>query len=347
MKSIDMHCHHFTFKKGGYIHPKFAGGIRIRMYLAGIGLISWHDALHGNLPPLEEIDALYHARLVSQVIDSPLDHVVALAFDGIYDASGRLDKEETIKYVSNDAVIELCRESPKFLLGASVNPRRRDWKDELDKCLASGAVLMKWLPSVMDFDPADPRYLPFLKRLRESGMPILMHVGFELALPTKNSRYANMSRLEILLKAGVTVIAAHCCGGWPIPFMDIAGLWELPKMRRLVEQYPNLFFDTAGMIAPHRKARLINTFADPILCGRSVHATDYPITLQTWAFKKETRGIVLPANYFAKDIAIKERIGLTPEVLKRGYEPIGKRIKALGLNVPVHECGSSCTFHPR
>ena len=128
--SIDLHCHHFTFKKGGYIHPKFMHSKRIRMYLAGIELISWRDALRGNLPPLEQIDEMYHARLVEQTMHSPLDHVVALAFDGIYDTNGYLDKEKTIKYVSNEAVLELMRDSPKFLLGASVNPLRRDWRDD-------------------------------------------------------------------------------------------------------------------------------------------------------------------------------------------------------------------------
>lgn len=338
--SIDLHCHHFTFKKGGYIHPKFAGSKRIRMYLAGIDLISWKDAIRGNLPPLERIDELYSARLVAQTIASPLDHVVALAFDGIYDEKGHLDKDRTIKYVSNEAVLDLMRESPKFLLGASVNPLRRDWRDELDKCIDSGAALIKWLPSVMGFDPDDKRITPFYRRLAETGTPILMHVGFEFALPTVDGRYANISKLETVLQTGVTVIAAHCCGGWAMPLIDIAWLWELPKMRALVAKYPNLYFDIAGMMAPHRKPRLMNALADPVISQRIVFGTDYPITLQSWAFKKETRGIVLPENFYAKDIIVKEQCGLTPAMLERGYKAIGGRYK--------HFCQSSaCTEHPR
>lgn len=340
--SIDMHCHHFTFKKGGYIHPKFMNSKRIRMYLAGIGLISWREALRGNIPAPERIDELYCARLISQTAESPLDHVVALAFDGIYDSKGELDKDRTIKYVSNDAVLDLMRDCPKFLLGASVNPTRRDWKDELDKCLESGAVLMKWLPSVMDFDPADPRILPFYERLRETGTPILMHIGFELALPAKNAYYANIDRLETVLQSGVTVIAAHCCGGWPMPLLDVAGLWELPRMRRLVHKYQNLFFDIAGMTAPHRKPRLMNALADPVISTRIVYATDYPITLQTWAFRKQTRGIVLPDNYYAKDIAIKVGCGLTEDMLERGYDVISGRLAAAGVRRRADEHKHSC-----
>jgi predicted TIM-barrel fold metal-dependent hydrolase len=336
--SIDMHCHHFTFKNGGYIHPKFIRSKRIRMYLAGIGLISWRDAFLNNLPEPERIDELYQARLIAQTQASPLDHVVALAFDGIYDARGYLDKERTIKYVSNNAVVDLMRECPKFLLGASINPLRRDWKDELDKCLESGAVLIKWLSSVMDFDPALPSIAPFYERLRETGTPILMHVGFELALPTTNGRYANVSRLETVLQSGVTVIAAHCCGGLPIPFVDMP--WQLAKMRRLVEQYPNLFFDIAGMTAIHRKPRLMHALADPIIAERIVYATDYPITLQPWAFRKETRGIILPSNYYAKDMLIKGQCGMTTAMLERGYTAIGGRLAAAGVILPHphHRC---------
>lgn len=324
--SIDMHCHHFTFKNGGYIHPKFINSWRIRMYLAGIGLIRWRDAIHGNLPGLDQIDEMYRAKLVTETVESTLDHVVALAFDGIYDEKGLLNKHQTIKYVSNDAVLDLMRDSPKFLLGASVNPLRRDWKDELEKCLDQGAALIKWLPSVMNFDPADKRIDPFYQRLYDTGTPILMHVGFELALPTANTQFAHMNRLERVLQTGVTVIAAHCCGGWPMPFFDIASLWEFPVMRRLIGQYPNLYFDIAGMMAPHRKPRLMSALADPVIRERIVYGTDYPITLHGYAFRKQARGLVLPKNFYEKDMIVKERCGLTPSMLERGYEAMGRRL---------------------
>lgn len=336
--AIDIHCHHFTFRKGGYIHPRFQKSRRVRFYLAGIGLIKWKDALRGDLPPPEELDLRYRRHLVTQADASPLDHVVALAFDGIYDERGRLDKEQTTKYVANEAVLDLMQESSKFLLGASINPLRRDWKDELDKCLEAGAVLIKWLPSVMGFDPADPRCLPFYERLRETGTPILMHVGFELALPTVSSRFARIDRLEAVLKTGVTVIAAHCCGGLPIPLID--NPWQFARMRRLVETYPNLYLDIAGMVAPHRKPRLLNSIHDPVVRERIVYATDFPITLQTHVFWRETRGISLPQNYFAKDMAIKEACGLDAAALERGYEPIRGRLAAAGVtHAPAtHSC---------
>lgn len=298
---------------------------RIRIYLAGIGLVSWRDAFRGDIPSPEIIDELYRARLVSQTQESSFSHVVALAFDGIYDTKGRLDKDKTIKYVSNEAVLDLMHDSPKFLLGASVNPTRRDWKDELEKCLEAGAVLIKWLPSVMDFDPADPRIASFYDRLRETGTPILMHVGFEFALPTTKGKYSSISRLEAVLNSGVTVIAAHCCGGWPIPFIDLAWLWEAPTMRRLVEKYPNLYFDTAGMIAPHRKGRLINALADPVISQRIVNGTDYPVLQQPRSFWRQTRGIVLPSNFYEKDKVIKEQCGFTDDMLERGYKVIEHR----------------------
>lgn len=107
-----------------------------------------------------------------------------------------------------------------------------------------------------------------------------------------------------------------------IPYVDIASIWEFPQMKRLISKYPNLYFDIAGMVAPHCKARLMKALAEPVIRERIVFGTDYPITLQSWAFRKETRDIVLPENYYATDIAIKECCGLTPEMLDRGHKII-------------------------
>ena len=56
---------------------------------------------------------------------------------------------------------------PKIGL-ASVGPLPRgatEAVEELERCVKAGAVLMKWLPIVQNFNPADPRCEPFYEAL--------------------------------------------------------------------------------------------------------------------------------------------------------------------------------------
>lgn len=277
---IDMHCHHLAFspRNGGHVHPKFAQSYRIRWYLNAIGVLNWQDAFLGRMPEKERLDERYRELLVGRIDASPLDHAVILAFDGVYNKKGFFDPERTPKSVTNNAVIALCRESPKMLFGASVNPVRRDWKDELD-------------------------------------------IGFEYAVPNVNIRFSGLDRLESVLQSGVTVIAAHCCGGRII--------YDSPRMfadlRALVVKYPNLYLDVAALASFHRKSRFLNALSDPLVASRLVFGTDYPIPVHSWAFRKEIAGREIPENYFAKDLFIKEVTGLKDEVRSRGYEPIKRR----------------------
>ena len=297
-RSIDVHCHHFAFtpKNGGYVHPKFYQSARIRWYLNAIGVLNWQEAFLRRLPETERIDVCYKERLIQQIESSSLDHAVILALDGVYDERGFLDYHRTPKYISNDAVSSLCKESPKMLFGASVNPYRRDWKDELDRSIESGAVLIKWLPGVMGFDPSDERCLPFYELLRKHGIPVLIHIGFEYAVPSVNKHYSDLDRLLAPLNAGVKVIAAHCCGGRPI--FDSKSMFE--DMKRLLQLFPGLYLDVAAMASFHRKSRFLNALSDPIVRERLVFGTDYPIPVHPWAFRKELNAsgrVLLPKNY--------------------------------------------------
>ena len=61
----------------------------------------------------------------------------------------------------------------KMLFGASVHPYRKDAVAELERCVAAGAVLLKWLPITQGFNPADPRCFPFYEALAHHKLPLL------------------------------------------------------------------------------------------------------------------------------------------------------------------------------
>src|SRR5438309_7435390 len=95
------------------------------------------DAMTGDL------DRLYVERLLEQVRGSSLGAAVILAQDLVRDERG--DPVEAVGsfYVPNDYVLNLARRHPEFLPAVSIHPARADALEELDRCLAGGAVMMK------------------------------------------------------------------------------------------------------------------------------------------------------------------------------------------------------------
>lgn len=324
---LDIHAHYMAFSEcnGGYINPRFARGIRPRLYLYSVGVLSRQEAMYGTLPAPEELDRRLHDRLVAMIDASELSHAVMLAFDGVYGADGRLDYRRTVKYMSNDAVAAFCKRSPKLLLAGSVNPFRPDALEELERCVELGAVEIKWLPSVMGIDPGSRTALIFCERAKTLKKPILCHIGFEFALPNIDTRFNGLDRLERMLETGVTVIAAHCCGGRPL----IDDERSFDELRRLVETYPSLYLDVSGMASIHRRSRLLRAIEDPTISARLLYGSDFPVPLHPWAFAKElgiARCTKLPQNYFDRDIAIKRGCKLDEAAMTRGYAVIGKQV---------------------
>jgi predicted TIM-barrel fold metal-dependent hydrolase len=97
-----------------------------------------------------------------------------------------------------------------MLFGASVHPYRKDALAELERCIANGAVLLKWLPIVQDFDPSDRRCIPIYEAMAHHGLPLLSHTGGERSLPNLNKDMADPMLLMSAIERGVTGIAANC-----------------------------------------------------------------------------------------------------------------------------------------
>ena len=114
------------------------------------GLVARTVALRLGLPmdDPEEANRRYRERLAASLESSTyVARAVTLAMDGVYGADGRLDESRTEFLISNDYVLSLAAENKRFLAGVSVNPNRRDALDELHRCAARGAALVKLLPN--------------------------------------------------------------------------------------------------------------------------------------------------------------------------------------------------------
>ncbi len=192
-----------------------------------------------------DVDAVFEKRTL-EVIDGAtrVDRVVCLALDHVYDRQGKARLDLTDFWVSNEYVLQLKKQRPdKIQFGASVHPYRKDFKDQVRRCIDDQAVLLKWLPSAQQFSLADPAVreaLVFLATAKDGGpLPLLLHVGVEYAVPTTDDRtrpydylswgfwdrFRNFWRrdkwhvpnvtevrrtLDLALDAGAIIIMAHC-----------------------------------------------------------------------------------------------------------------------------------------
>ena len=213
-----------------------------------------------------------------------------------------------------------AKASPKFLPSCSVNPSRAGALAELDRCAARGAVLCKWIPASMGFDPADPRWGPFYARLAALGMPLLSHIGTELAVTTVEKAHGDFGRLGAAMDAGARVIVPHA-GNLRL-FRDEAD-WEalLAEMGRR----PDLWIDDSALCMLHRRRRLMKILAAPEIHGRVLHGSDYPLPAQPMAFVdriglREARRIAGIPSAFEKDVVLKRALGVPEAFLHRGAE---------------------------
>src|SRR3954465_12008958 len=148
------------------------------------------SALEGNL------EAIYAGHLAQRVRDSSMDAVVLLAHERVHDPDGTPRDDLGSMFVPNDVVLNLACAHPEFLAGVSIHPARRDALDELERCIARGAVLMKSLPNCQNIDALDKRYIPFWNKMAEAHLPLLAHTGGEHTVPVVNKKFADPKLLR-------------------------------------------------------------------------------------------------------------------------------------------------------
>ena len=200
--------------------------------------------LYAGIKPGEVSDSFLHQKMINTISASNMNKVVCLALDHVYDRNGVPHPEASNVWVHNDYVIKLRNEVNKVLLGASVHPYAKDFEDRVRKYIAEDAVLLKWVPSAMQFDLAEEKVgqaMKFLATAKDGNpLPLLLHVGPEYALPTTDEktftydfhswslaeRVRNWFRfnkrwhtpqtdkirknIEEALDAGAVIIFAHC-----------------------------------------------------------------------------------------------------------------------------------------
>ena len=168
---------------------------------------------------------------------------VVLALDGVIDAKGQFDTNRTEVYVPDEFVAQMVARHTNLLFGASVNPYRPDALERLEWAKARGAVLVKWIPPIMEINPDDPKLIPFYKKMAALNLPLLCHTGKEGSFSRADAAFGDPEKLRLPLSLGVTVIAAHIAAG-----ANYHGERGPDRLARLMREYPNLYTDISAEI---------------------------------------------------------------------------------------------------
>lgn len=261
--------------------------------------------------------------LAEQVAKSGLDKVVVLAQDAVYRSDGRPDWDRTPFYVPNDYLFQVAGRYPgRMIPCVSVNPQRADAAEELERCAAKGAKVLKIHPPTQGVDLAEKRYVPFFRRCAELKFIVMVHTGHEHSAPIISAALANPRKLALALEEGCTVVACHCGTGWPADPSDM-----LPDFLAMIRKYRNLWGDTSVLGSAGRVRDMSRLLADGEAKDRLLHGSDFPFPatpLASLARIGTLKAAQLQAidNLIRQDFALKEALGIGRASAERGYRLI-------------------------
>ncbi len=318
---LDMHCHTAGIGSQGsecWVSPDLKGRWKFPLYLKIFETTQSELEAQGDEAVFEKV-----ARRIRE--SEYVEGAVILAMDQPYSSDGEPEPEAGELYVPNRFVGETVKSFPELYFGASVHPDRPGALEELRWSKSAGAVLLKWLPNIMQIDPSDERYVPFYETLVELDLPLLTHVGAEDSFSRANDDLGDPRLLRLPLECGVKVIAAHVASSGRSQGQD-----NCERLLEMMPHYPNLVADISTLTQMNRRRYLKTVLTDPRLKGRIMYGTDHPLTNTPMVTPLQyplqlTLGqlwdLWTTRNPWDRDVKLKAALGFAPEVftMSRDY----------------------------
>ncbi len=315
-KYLDCHVHTAGIGAGGsgcFLSSTLRRSYKFKIYLRAFGVTEQELKDSGDALVLDRISAGISA---SKFVGG----AVVLAMDGVIDATGALDTNRTQVYIPNEFLAKETRKRPGLFFGASVNPRRADALRVLDSVAAQGAVLVKWIPSIMRFDPADSANIPFYLEMKRLGLPLLSHTGKESSFIDAEDSLCDPARLELPLRLGVTVIMAHC----GVPGKN-HGEPNVDRAIRLLGRYPNAYADISSLTQINKLGFLGRVLSRPEARGKLIYGSDFPLVNTPLvspyyhvfrAHLTELRQAARESNPWDQDVRLKQALGASRDIFE-------------------------------
>jgi hypothetical protein len=319
---VDMHCHIAGIGAGGsgcFVSPRLRNNWRFNVYLMSFGVSRKEILANGDSLIADRIsESLAKSKYVSKA--------VLLALDGVVGADGQLDTNRTEVYVPDAFVADMAARHTNLLFGASVNPYRADALQRLEWAKAHGAVLVKWIPPIMEINPDDPKLVPFYRKMAELNLPLLSHAGKERSFSRADEEYGDPEKLRLPLSLGVTVVAAHIASS-----ETYHGERGPDRLARLMREYPRLYADISALTQINRPGTLKEALTKPEFSGRLVFGTDFPLIntplVSPWySFRlslREKIAIAQTKNPWDRDVLMKHDLGVSAETFARSGKMFG------------------------
>ncbi len=314
---VDLHCHTAGIgggNSGCFISKAMRDSYKFDIYLRAFSATRQELETQG--------DSLLIRRIASKLAASQQVHqAVILALDGSVRPDGTLDTESTEVYIPNSFIAREVAQHTNLLFGASVNPYRRDALAQLDWCATNGAVLMKWIPSVMGIDPGDTNLVPFYRRLIHHRMPLLTHTGQERSFTNARDELCDPVRLRLPLQLGVTVIAAHIASTG-----SNEGQRDTDRLKPLMQEYTNLWTELSSLTQVNKLGYLKEALTAPEFRDRLLYGSDFPLVntalVSPWYYplnltREQMEQIASIENPWDRDVALKRSLGVPTEVFTR------------------------------
>ncbi|MCP4406336.1 MAG: amidohydrolase family protein [Gammaproteobacteria bacterium] len=314
---IDIHVHVAGLGYGGsgcYINEAMRNSFRFPFYLWAMDVTEEELKRQG--------DRVLFDKLSRNIAASEtVGKAIILAMDGYVNDQGVLDKALTQVYVPNGYVARETARFDNLLFGASINPKRKDAIERLRSAHREGAVLIKWIPSIMNIDPADPRYIPFYQTMAELDIPLLTHTGMEKSFADTHDALADPVRLKLPLEQGVTVIAAHLATTGQSDGQD-----NFARILPMFQDYSNLYADISSLTQINKLNDLAQAMKTHGIIDRMLYGSDWPLQffplISPWYHinhisLSDAWRISGIDNTWDRDIALKAAFGLPEDVFRR------------------------------
>jgi uncharacterized protein len=299
---------------GCFLHPKIRSSFKFGIYLHAFDVSEKELADSG--------DALVLDRLLGRMRNTQkIGAAVVLALDGVI-VNGKLDTQATQIYVPNDFVRRETSKRPGLLYGASINPARPHALQRLRQAALEGAVLVKWIPSIMLIDPADTGLTSFYREMKRLHLPLLTHTGTEKSFLKSNDTLSDPERLRLPLDLGVTVIAAQA--GVP-GSKNGKPYWQ--TLQEMFREYPNLYADISSLTQLNKLGSLKPLLSDSVSESRLLYGSDYPLNFtrlvapmaHTYSIGiQKVKSLNAMPEHWDRDIALKVALGVSQVLLNRG-----------------------------
>ncbi len=274
MKTVDFHTHLLSSEVS---FNRFYDKLAIRFFAKKLGI-----------KPKELIENPYSAykkTITNLVRESKyLDKIVLFGVDAKVDDKGKVTHRDKTVCATNEDLLELYNDNKDIIVPFfSINPKRPDALDLVDKYVELGFKGAKFLQNYWNVNTKDERYIPYFEKLKKYNIPLIIHVGSESSIKSY-PECENISMLDIPVQIGVKTVCAHMAIDYDLKkFYSIFS--KNPKSfnkgyftaLEMLEKYDNLYADISAILTPMRAKTLPHLSKQTQIHDKLLFATDYPV----------------------------------------------------------------------